>query len=156
MGRAGFRQRIGVVGGVFVRLHAPAGKEEAGRFNRFRDLQRGYWAKRVRTVTGGAGMEHTQVRGHGAHGIVAPMTAAAIGEDIFYPAPQRLTRVLDRALSALSRSRSSKTRRLHVCANKKEMRDVRVSGRCNSAGLSSRESGPWGGWTGRTFNAYLS
>ena len=30
------------------------------------------------------------MRGHGAHGKVAPMTAAAIGEDTYYPAPQRL------------------------------------------------------------------
>jgi hypothetical protein len=30
-------------------------------------------------------LQHT-----GAYGMVAPMTAAAIGEGIFYPAPQRL------------------------------------------------------------------
>jgi len=30
------------------------------------------------------------MRGHGAHGKGAPMQAAAIGEDTYYPAPQRL------------------------------------------------------------------
>ena len=46
--------------------------------------------------TGRAGRERTRCGHTGAHGIVAPTTAAAIGEDTFYPAYQRL-RVLDRA-----------------------------------------------------------
>ena len=39
----------------------------------------------LRVRTGRVGREHTRCVNTGAHGMVAPMTAAAIGEDIFTP-----------------------------------------------------------------------
>ena len=43
---------------------------------------------RVRTGRGGEGAYI--MREHGAHGKLAPMTAAGIGEDTYHPAPQPL------------------------------------------------------------------
>ena len=49
----------------------------------------------LRVRTGRAGRERTRCAGDtGAHGVVAPTTSAANGEDTFYPAPQRLNVVV--------------------------------------------------------------
>ena len=79
---------------AFGRSHAPARKQEWTAAIAFAICRRDAGALRVRT--GGRAGGAYMVRGHGAHGIVAPTTAAADGENIFYPAPQRLISVVDR------------------------------------------------------------
>ena len=84
------RLQIGVVDGVFGRSHASAGEErEAAAIDNAIDRGDAVIAG-LRVRTGRGGERAYRVRGHGAHSVVALTTAAAIGEDTYYPAPQRL------------------------------------------------------------------
>ena len=65
-----------------------------------------------RVRTRGAGEGAYIVRGHGAHGIVASMAAAAIDGSVFLPRSSAARLGFWIGLNALSRSISSKTRRL--------------------------------------------
>ena len=86
MGLRCVRMRIGVVDGVFGRSHAPAGEEGGAAIGNAIYT----WDAGLRVRTGRGGRERTLGREHGAHDIVAPTTATAVGEDIYYPTPQRL------------------------------------------------------------------
>ena len=75
---------------MFGRSHASAGEErEAAAIDNAIDRGDAVIAG-LRVRTGRGGERAYRVRGHGAHSVVALTTAAAIGEDTYYPAPQRL------------------------------------------------------------------
>ena len=102
MGPRDDRQRIGVVDGVRMGLLGDRTHRLGNRSGPLQSLSRsaeGMLGHFACTLEGGhhrKSIDTYMVRGHGAHGIVAPTTAAADGENIFYPAPQRLISVVDR------------------------------------------------------------